>query len=138
MKITDQIETFDSDDGSTLTVSSDTYGTHDNPSLFIQVEDESRDNRMEWTSDDQDTIIEIIKHMAKMGGLDVSVKERFESQYKPGDRVRSLCEDTEGQVGTVLRDTDDQNGWNVAVRLDGDTDYGLYTYSELEPVTKSS
>ena len=139
MKITDEIKRFASDeDGSVLSVSSNMEGIHEHPSLYMVVEDPPREHDLVWVSNNPDEIIQIIEHMAKMGGLEVSVKKLWGPVYQPGDRVRSLAEGEAGLIGTVLSDTESSVGWYVRVLLDGSAMEGLYTYDELEPVTKSS
>lgn len=142
MKITDETKKFtgDSDFGAypKMRVSSNYWGTHETPSVCLRVTHPTTFKEVAFGTEDQSMIIEIIEHMAKMGGLEVSIKKRFEPKYQPGDRVRSLAHREEGIHGTVLSDIEDRYGWNVAVRLDGNIDHGLFTYDELEPVTKSS
>lgn len=136
MKITDEVKTFrDEDSGETLEVSSNVSGTHEMPSAYLYAED-GHGNAQGFGTFDIDQIKEIIQHMAKMAGLEVSLSKRFEPKYQPGDRIRSLTSDNYGELGTVLSDTDHDLGWNVRVRYDRDLDgcglLGLFKYSELE------
>lgn len=142
MKITNEVKAFDPNANALLptylTVSSNHAGIHDVPSVCLAVYDERDSEVLAYGTNDQDTIIQIIEHMAKMGGLEVSVRKLWEPKYQPGDRVRSLAEGEAGLIGTVLSDTESSVGWHVRVLLDGSAMKGLYTYDELEPVTKSS
>lgn len=75
MKITDEIKRFASDEvGSVLSVSSNMEGIHEHPSLYMVVEDPP-EHDLAWSSNNPDEIIQIIEHMAKMGGLEVSVRK---------------------------------------------------------------
>ena len=142
MKITNEVKAFDPNADALLptylTVSSNRSGIHDVPSVCLAVHDERYSDVLAYGTNDQDTIIKIIEHMAKMGGLEVSVRKLREPKYKPGDRVRSLSEGESGMVGTVISGTENILGWHVRVLLDGASTEGLYAHDELEPVTKSS
>lgn len=141
MQITDETKTFEVKHifgTATLDVSSNVDGTHEQPSVFLHVKNPIIGESAAYGTDDPEQVKEIIEHMAKMAGLDVSFSKRFVPQYQPGDRVRSLnTDDVKGHLGTVEADTENFFGWNVAVVLDGEDRHGLYTYEELERVTKS-
>lgn len=140
MQITDETKTFEVKHifgTATLDVSSNVDGTHEQPSVFLHVKNPIIGESAAYGTDDPEQVKEIIQHMAKMAGLDVTFSKRFVPQYQRGDRVRPLTSDNGDKLGTVKSDTENYFGWNVAVVLDGDTDHGLYTYDELERVTKS-
>lgn len=140
MKITDETKEFISAHRfgvDRLVVSSNYPGEHTTPSLFFGVHEPFGGGYSTFGTKDIEQIKEIIEHMAKMAGLDVTFSKRFVPKYQPGDRVRPLTSDNDTKLGTVKSDTENMYNWNVAVVLDGDIDTGLYTYDELEPVTKS-
>lgn len=145
MKITDEVKEFSSTHRfgtDRLVVSSNHPGEHTTPSLFLGVLDPATGREATFGTKDTEQIKEIIEHMAKMAGLTVTIGApepgEFVPKYQPGDRVRSLMPDSLSPLGTVLHDKPQVAGWNVRVMLDGDTFPGLYTYDELEPVTKNA
>lgn len=138
MKITDETKEFISAHRfgtDRLVVSSNHPGEHTTPSLFLGIFDPATGREAAFGTKDIEQIKEIIEHMAKMAGLDVTFSKRFVQKYQPGDRVRPLTLDNGDKLGTVKSDTENMYNWNVAVVLDGDIDAGLYTYDELEPVS---
>lgn len=142
MKITDETKEFISThrfgtDKLRLDVASNFPGSHETPSLFLRVYDPFRGEEATFGTKDIDQIKEIIQHMAKMAGLDVEITEPvdFTPKYQKGDRVRSLMLDEHSELGTVMHDEPQKDGWNVRVMLDGRMFPGRYAYHELQRVT---
>lgn len=84
MKIVDEVRTFQgqnrvADAGvvnpEVMRVSSNRYGEHEMPSIKIEIDRAFRPGSESWGTNDRDQIKDIIRHIAKMSGLTVTIAD---------------------------------------------------------------